>query len=56
MKVPSLFFVAGLAVAILAIAPAKAEKKNDRCSETGGLFLRASRALRSSPPATKSAR
>ncbi len=34
MKISSLFFVAGLTVAILSIAPANAEKKNDRCSET----------------------
>ena len=34
MKVSSLFFVAGLAVAILSLAPANAGKKNDGCSET----------------------
>jgi len=34
MKVSSLFFVAGLAVAILSVAPANAEKKNAACSNT----------------------
>jgi hypothetical protein len=34
MKVSSRFFVAGLAVAFLSIAPANAEKKNGGCSDT----------------------
>jgi hypothetical protein len=34
MKVSSLFFVAGLAAAILSVAPANAEKRNGGCSET----------------------
>jgi hypothetical protein len=33
MKISSLFFVAGLAVAILSIAPANAQKRNDGCNQ-----------------------